>query len=294
MASINLQNLPSDPDFLKCLVAEPGHKLVYLDFSAVEPHVMAHFSKDPGLMALYGPNAKPNCVYLFYASQTSLFGPAIRKYYDPFNPTTESVKAAKLHCAKERQAFKPIYLGWLYGLGAGAMHESTHIPLAECKQILEDIAAATPGLKDFGDRLKVEWASNGGWADIEWIKDPVTGRNKAKFIDGRPGWIYNGRGRPLGVDPEKKKDLVNRHVQSTGSDLLKQYLMNLSRLRTGSMRPYNVDMHDATIWQARDCDVDKTVAIFKESLTILNKTLQWSVEIKGEVKVGVNLADFLD
>lgn len=50
----NLQQQPKTQGYLECLVARPGHKLVQLDFAALEPIVLAEASRDPALLTLYG------------------------------------------------------------------------------------------------------------------------------------------------------------------------------------------------------------------------------------------------
>jgi DNA polymerase I-like protein with 3'-5' exonuclease and polymerase domains len=295
MSKLNIQQLPKDKDFLRCFVAAPGHKLVYSDINSLEPHVLAHFSKDPGLMSLYGPHAKPNDVYLWVGSKIDKWKESILKYYDPNNPSATSIAKAKKYAKAERTAVKPAYLGWMYGLGPGTMHESTGIPIEECRQILADIDSAFPGVVKFNEKLRDEWKENGGWVKQEWEIDPNTNRNIPKFIDGRPGWIYNGRYRPMGVAPDKVKDLGNRFVQSTGHDVLMQMLTYINESREGiSMRPYSVDIHDATVWEVRESQVDLAVEVLEQSYIRLNQTLQWDVQIRGEVEVGTNLGDFVE
>src|SRR3990167_10237047 len=97
---INIQQAPKNKEYLSCFVAAPGHKLIYSDISALEPHIAAHFSQDKTLMALYGKQAKPNDVYLFVGAKTSELGNTIRAYYDPDNPTNESIEFAKERCKK--------------------------------------------------------------------------------------------------------------------------------------------------------------------------------------------------
>lgn len=280
---------------MKCFRAKPGHKLIYSDINSLEPHVLAHFSQDPGLMSLYGPGAKPNDVYLWVGSKIDKWKDAILEHYDPDNPTPEGIAAAKKHAKQERQEVKAPYLGWMYGLGAGTMHTTTQIPVEECKKILEDIDHAFPGVVSFNERLKKEWTDNGGWCKQDWHINPETGRNEPIFLDGRPGYILNGRNRPLAVAPDKVKDLGNRFVQSTGHDVLLYMLVIINKLRQGtSMVPYNVDMHDATIWQVKEDEAQDAVQIIEQAYNKLNDDLGWTVEIRGEVDIGDNLGDFLE
>lgn len=262
---------------------------------ALEPHVLAHFSQDPGMLKLYGPDAKPNDVYLFVGAQTEKWGPAIREHYDPFNPTPAGITAAKRHCHKERKAVKPVYLGWSYGLGPHTMEAQTGLPLDECKTILHNIDSMFPGTVLFAEALREMWRSNGGWAKVEWLE--VDGRRKPKVIDGRPGYILNGRNRPLAVAPEKVKDLVNRFVQSTGHDVMLQLLVYIERMRRDElpeMRPYHVDLHDATIWAVPEEEVAHAQDIYTRAYKQLNETLDWTVKISGDIEVGDTLADFLE
>jgi len=296
MSKISIMQLPKDRGFLQNLHAYPGHKLLYTDVNSLEPHVIAHFSQDPGLMSLYGPTAQLNDVYLFVGAQISKWSGAIREHYDPFSPTPAGITAAKKYCKVERTAIKPVYLGWIYGLGAPTMHQTTGIPIEECKSILAEIDLTFSGVGRFNELLAKEWAANGGWSKVEWIKGEG-GRNIPHFIDGRPGWIYNGRGRPLGVAPDKVKDLGNRFVQSTGHDVLLQLLVIINRERKSQgvrMRPFSVDNHDSTTWECHEDDVEKGKLIFEKAYDELNNMLQWTVQIRGDVEVGLTLADFAE
>lgn len=110
---MNFQQVPKTPGYLSNYVARPGFKLVQIDLSSVEPRVIAAFSQDETLMKLYGPGAKPNDVYLFNGAYIELFRDEIRKYYDPENPTAESIADAKKNCKKLRSFNKCITLACL-------------------------------------------------------------------------------------------------------------------------------------------------------------------------------------
>lgn len=59
---VNLQNIVKDEGVLRCFVPPAGHKLVTFDVAALEPTILAGVSLDPGLMAVYGPEAKRGTV----------------------------------------------------------------------------------------------------------------------------------------------------------------------------------------------------------------------------------------
>ncbi len=292
----SIMQMPKNVEFMKLLIADSGHVLVYTDISALEPHVLAHFSRDPGLMGLYGPGARPTDVYLHVGSQTDKWGPVISKWFDYRNPTLDSIKAAKRHCRAERDEIKPVYLGWSYGLGATTMSAGTGLSIPICKAILKNIDEAFPGTVEFSSGLRSQWRDNGGWAKVEWVQQE-DGRSLPNTIDGRPGWILNGRNRPLGVAPEKAKDLLNRFVQSTGHDVELELLCIINKLRKERkvpMRPFHVDLHDSTVWQVSADHEDAAIAVFTDAYDLLNKALGWTVKISGAIKTGETLADFLE
>lgn len=271
----NLQQQPKTRGYLECFTARPGHKLVQLDFSSIEPTVLAEFSHDKALMDIYGPTASPHQnIYLFTAAHIQGLGDNILKYYDPKNPTKEGVALAKKNCKADYDVAKTVQLAKTYNAGAGKIHETLtlagiKISFAQVKRICEQFDRLYGGVADFKTKLEGEWASNNGW-------------------------ILNGIGRPLTVADNLTKDLVNRFCQSTGHDLLVWYVSIIDRLRNDravEMYPLIVDYHDETIWEAPDSQVEAASAILRDALSILNSLLRPTIPIKGEVAIAETLAD---
>jgi DNA polymerase I-like protein with 3'-5' exonuclease and polymerase domains len=110
---LNLQNVPKDKGYLSCWTAPPGHKLLVLDFSALEPHVLAEASQDPTLLRIYGPDATGwDDIYLSVGSQ--LGGEVAARIratgYDPFSNSKESVSHSKKQAKAARQIAKVLHL----------------------------------------------------------------------------------------------------------------------------------------------------------------------------------------
>jgi hypothetical protein len=112
VSKLSLHQLPKSAEFLECFVPDPGHLLVSIDFSALEPKVLAYFSRDRNLLALYGPNASPHQdIYLYNAVQMGDLGKRILACgYNPNNPTPEAVARAKKECKDDRAVSKLISL----------------------------------------------------------------------------------------------------------------------------------------------------------------------------------------
>jgi DNA polymerase I-like protein with 3'-5' exonuclease and polymerase domains len=273
MATLNIQQMNKSSKFLSTWVARHGHKIVSLDFSALEPVVLTAASKDPALWKVYGPNSKPNDIYLFTAAQIPGLGDNILKYYDPDNPTEESIALAKKHCKPDRAVAKVVVLASNYNAGPSKIHEtltlSGHdISMDEVERIHENYWELYKGIAQFATTLKQEWR-----------------RNK--------GYILNGLGRPLTVAEHLTKDLVNRYVQSTGHDLLMLYIAKIQKLRVErgvEMYPWIVDYHDETMWEVPVKAVEKAVLVFKDALKWLNDNRITAIPVKGDVLVADNLA----
>lgn len=273
----NLLNIAKSKDLFSCFVADPGHKLVYLDFNAVEPHVCAHLTQDKNLMKVYGKGMGPNDVYLHFGSHAQFAANEVRQYYDPDAPTKESIKLAKSKLGMLRGLLKTSLLAMMYGAYPKRLYAYLRllgykVTMQDCQLLFDDFHDTYRGLKAFERRVVKMWGDNGGY-------------------------IINGRGLPMAIAEEKLKDINNTIFQSTGHQILMSYLTDLNADRITQkvpMTPYLVDVHDSTTWQVPADQVDNAVNIFRDGLVKLNARLNWTVEIKGDVKVGNTLADFLD
>lgn len=273
MSKINIQQLPTDYEFLDCFEARPGHTLVYTDVNSLEPHVLTEFSQDPKMLSLYGPDAKPNDIYLYFGAYTKLFGKTIREHYDPDNPTKDSLTAAKKACSEIRQVLKIIVLGLGYNMGVNKLKEGINLAgfamsKQEARGVMDDYWRFFAGIKNFEATL-------------------------LQMYDLNDGYIINGRGRPIMIANDYSKDIVNRFVQSTGHDILMYYILLLNRakdLHKIPMRPWMVDEHDATIWEVPDFAVERARQLLLDTYDELNNILQWGIKFKGKVAVGKSLA----
>jgi DNA polymerase-1 len=276
MSKLSLHQLPKSAEFLECFVPDPGHLLVSIDFAALEPKVLAYFSRDRNLLALYGPSASPHQdIYLYNACQMGDLGKRIRACgYDPNNPTPEAVARAKKECKDDRAVSKLITLAGNYGAGAPKIHKSLlqagfDVTLKEVYGYHRAFWQAYAGIKLFEKKLQQQWYTNNGV-------------------------LTNGRGRPLPVDDGSLKDLVNRFTQSTGHDLLRYFLLLLVPqldLEGITWEPYIEDLHDESILEVPVSCAERTAELMTKTMDKLNEVLQWDVKFTGTPTVGRNLAE---
>lgn len=161
-----------------------------------------------------------------------------------------------------------------YGAGPPKIHETLvlagiDISLHEVKQIHTQYWKLFAGIKTWGQRLTMIWANNGGW-------------------------VPSVSGRPLCVAEGLLKDIVNRHTQTSGHDILQLYIWNIQRLRKErgvEMYPWLVDNHDESIWEAPEAQAEAARQILIDALAATNAELGMSVKIKGDPMITDSLAD---
>lgn len=275
---LNLQNVPKDKGYLSCWTPPPGHKLLILDFSALEPHVLAEASQDPTLLRIYGPEATGwDDIYLSVGSQLGgEVGARIRASgYDPLNNSKESVSHSKKEAKGARSIAKMIHLGASYGAGAGKIQQSLKlqgidISFDEAKRMHTAYWELFSKVKQYETFLKIQWERNGGW-------------------------FLNPMGRPIAVAQDYLRDIVNRSIQSGGHDAFVLYVSLLSeKLQDARInyKPYIWDLHDAVMLTVPEEEVERTVHILDVvAMQELNDKLGGTILLKGETNVVNNWAE---
>lgn len=274
MARLSIQTLPKTKDFLSLVRARPGYKLLSRDLVALEPKIVAQLSQDKNLLKIYGPDAKPNDVYLFTASHLGSLGKRILDAgYDPDNPTKEAIAHVKKVAYTERAIGKKFTLSKLYGAGPKKIWRNLNLDGIECKLsdcVIwdRDFNTLYAGIDKLRRQLERQWYQNGGF-------------------------IYNVRGRPLPVDADLIKDLLNRFVQSSGHDILMRTLWHFNKLggRGEWWWPWLSDLHDESCIEVREEDVERAIKQWKQVEDNMNEELGWPIKMTGTIEVGDSFAD---
>jgi DNA polymerase I-like protein with 3'-5' exonuclease and polymerase domains len=149
-----------------------------------------------------------------------------------------------------------------------AMVEGLWITKEEAKQSHDAYMKALAGVDAYTKSLEDEWS--------------------------RTGVITSVYGRPLECPPNLKKDLKSRMIQSSGHEMLMTLLCHIDELRKERkviMSPWDVDIHDATIWEAPISQGDAPKLIIEEALRRLNVELNPTIPLSGSVDVVRNFWD---
>jgi DNA polymerase I-like protein with 3'-5' exonuclease and polymerase domains len=275
----SMQILPKTPSFLEAFRPRPGHKLVDIDVSALEPVVLTELSRDEGLLSVYGPNASPHAdIYLTVGARLGSVGQAFRDCgYDYKNPTKEAASRCKKEHKNLRGIVKKLHLSASYGAGPRKIHEAlaldgVSLSLDEVRRMHGEYWEMFGSIKQYEQRLVAQWEKNGGW-------------------------FLNGLGLPAAVAQDKIKDIINRQIQGTGHTILtflqKQIADDLAAEGI-PYRPYVFDFHDEIILEVPDAHAKRTYEIMDAAFKKINKTLQDGstvVQFKGSGDVMYSLAE---
>ena len=273
---LNIQQLPKSRGYLNCWKPRPGYAWVSCDHTALEMVVLAELSQDKNLFKIYGPNAKPNDIYLFNGSQLPGIGDKILKEgYDPENPDPDVIKHVKKVCKKERGISKVITLGAGYGMGSKKLKQTLElqgikVSMEEARQMHRAYWELYSGVKQFEKYLNDEWEYN-------------------------QGYVINGIGRPVCCSEDYRKDIVNRVIQSTGHDIHMIYIRIINQLFARDRLTVNGivwDFHDESIVECLDKDKNRVRYLMEtEAYEILNtEYLQGQIPLKGGADIIANLA----
>jgi DNA polymerase I-like protein with 3'-5' exonuclease and polymerase domains len=227
-------------------------------------------------MQVYGPDAEPGAdIYLHTGAGIPALAQRIRaEGYVPGKLTKEVVAHVKKACKQERAICKVVYLSSQYGAGPKKIHETLNmqgvrISETAVREIHYQYWELYKGIKLWEAQLLDKWRVNNGW-------------------------VLNGIGRPIGVHPDYKKDIVNRVIQSTGHDILVHYIYILDkwlRKHLGTYTPIVIDLHDQTIIEVPENRQEDALYCFRMAIEELNRQMGGVIPLRIVPQVVLNFAE---
>jgi DNA polymerase-1 len=230
MSNPNFQQVPSRMGALvrNAFIPDDGNTLMSADFSSQEMRIMAHYTKDAGLIRFF---TDPNALDPY--SETALMAcndPAFEK---------ELFRAAPKNVRKENpfyRNFKALVLGLGFGMAAPKYARQTGVPLKEAKANFDAYHTAFPGVETYQKEQMALARERGYTATLLGRRRPLP-----HIRD------YEHRG----LQAAAERASYNTPVQGSAGDMLKLAVRDCSRLIQKNNWPVQVWLlvHDEIIFE---------------------------------------------
>ena len=258
----NMQNIPVRTELgrqvRRAFVAEnaPEWTLLGADYSQIELRILAHYSRDEGLMAAF-----LNGEDIHAATAASVYGVAIGDVD-----------------AEMRRVAKIMNFGVLYGLSPFGIRQQTGFSAEEGKAFIDTYFTKYPGIQGY----------------IEGIKEQVKQDGYVETLMGRRRRINEVHSNNFHIRAAGERMAVNMPIQGTAADIVKIAMINIQqRMGALGMRSKMIlQVHDELIFEVPRDELGQMQAIITELMpSAVPPHVGFEVPLEVEMKVGDNWGD---
>lgn len=221
----NLQNIPvrdaRGREIRKAFVPEPGHIFLSADYSQIELRLMAHLSKDEGMIADF---LSGNDIHAATASK--IFGVEIK------DVTREM-----------RSRAKTANFGIIYGISSYGLSERLTIGRKEAKDLIDGYFSSYPGVKLYMDE-SIKKARDLGYVTTMF---------------GRKRYLPDIHSRNQVVRGNAERNAINAPIQGSAADVIKIAMVKIDeRLKSEKFNSRMIlQVHDELIFEVEKEELDK-------------------------------------
>lgn len=249
----NLQNIPIRTEegrrIRQAFIAKPGSQLIAADYSQIELRIMAHLSKDEGLL-----NAFRQGLDVHKATAAEVFGV-------PLEAVTGDM----------RRSAKAINFGLIYGMSAFGLARQLRLGRAEAQSYINTYFERYPGVQRYMNDIRAQ-AHEKGYVET---------------LFGRRLYLpeINAKNRNLQAGAERTA--INAPMQGTAADIIKRAMVDVHYWLqdAGFDARIIMQVHDELVLEVADGDVEAVKAGVIERMA---KAATLDVPLLVEAGVGNN------
>ncbi len=249
----NLQNIPIRTEdgrkVRQAFVAPPGSLLVAADYSQIELRIMAHLSKDKGLLTAFA-----NGLDVHRATAAEVFEEELDGVTDD-----------------QRRSAKAINFGLIYGMSAFGLARQLGITRGVAQEYIDLYFDRYPGVRTYMDETRALAAEQG-------FVETVFGRRLyLPEINAR-----NGMRRQAA-----ERTAINAPMQGSAADIIKRAMIDVDAwLASQSLQAKTImQVHDELVFEVAEADVD---ALREGVVQAMQSAATLDVELIVDVGVGQN------
>lgn len=250
----NLQNIPirtaEGRKVRQAFVASPGYKVVAADYSQIELRIMAHLSKDEGLLNAFSAGKD---IHKATASEV-------------FSVPLEEVSS------DQRRSAKAINFGLIYGMSAFGLSRQLNIPRGDAQKYMDLYFERYPGVLQYMEDTRESAKVNG------YVSTVYGRRLYLPEINASNGARRKGAERAA----------INAPMQGTAADVIKKAMLKVHQwiesLGHDDVRMI-MQVHDELVFEIKEQKID----YYKnEIINLMQNAVELSVPLTVEAGVGDN------
>lgn len=249
----NLQNIPIRTEegrkIRQAFVAEPGWTLISADYSQVELRIMAHLSKDKGLIQAFHDQED-----IHRCTAVEVFG----------------VERSEVTDLQRRHA-KAINFGLLYGMSAFGLAKQIHASREEAQRYIYQYFERYPGVKIYMDEIRAQ-AKQQGFVET---------------LVGRRLYLPEINSKNRMRQQASERAAINAPMQGTAADLIKLAMIHLqSWIDTVPDKIKMVmQVHDELVFEVKQDFTFEASEVIREKMI---HALELEVPLEVSIGVGPN------
>lgn len=252
----NMQNIPVRTELgrrvRRAFVAENGRALLSADYSQIELRVLAHFSRDPELLAAFHRGED------IHSATSSLV------YGAPLDQVTGEM----------RRIAKILNFGVLYGLTAYGISRQTDLTPAQGQSFIDIYFERYPQVREYTQET-VRRCKDAGFVQTAL---------------GRRRYLPNINARNFQARSAAERAAINMPIQGTAADIIKLAMIDIDK-RIGELGMESqmiLQVHDELIFEAPRGEIEQLSALVSE---LMPASMSLAVPLAVELKTGDNWGD---
>ena len=250
----NLQNIPIRTDLgreiRKAFVPSSSDRvLMSSDYSQIELRIIAHISKDPGMIEAFKQG-----IDIHTATASKVWGVPIEEVDKDM-----------------RRKAKTVNFGIIYGISAFGLSQRVQIPRFEAKEIIDNYFAQFPGIKRYMDDT-IAFARENGYVET---------------ISGRRRNLRDINSQNANIRGFAERNAINAPIQGSAADMIKIAMIRIADWLNGSDLETRMilQVHDELLFDVPKNELEVVQAKVKE---IMEAAMVLDVPVLVESGTGAN------